>query len=156
MRKRRMMRELAALGHAPFTPSDEMRQMVKILVVNDTPHERIATILEISLIELQYHFAKELELAKDELLAISAARMIELARQKLDLGVAFRANELILKTRSKAWRIPAEEAVDGKPIESMSLTEVDQAIERLERERRNAAAAADPEAATVDVEGQSG
>jgi len=150
MRKKTMRRQLIALGHAPFEPTEDMRQLCRILVLNDTPHDRIATILEISLVQLQYFFAKELDLAKDAIVAVATQRMLDLANQTNDPGVAFRANELVLKTRSKSWRIPSDEAEQGKPVERMSLTEVDEAIARLERQRRDAAAAADAEAPAPD------
>ncbi len=145
-----MRRELAALGHDPFDPSDEQRRLCRVLALNDTPHERIAHILEITLVQLQYFFARELDLSKDAILAIAAQNMLDLSNQRLDLGVALRANELVLKTRSKSWRIPTDEAEQGKPVERMNLAEVDDAIARLERQRRDAHAAADQEAPAPD------
>ena len=156
MRRKRIRRELTALGYRPFEPSEEQRRQVRILSFNNVPHERIATIMEIPLVILQYAFARDLDLATDSIVHTLTERMLELATQQRDPGVAFRATELVLKTRSKAWRIPTDVTDHGKPVESMNLREVDEAIARLERERRDAAASADAEATTADVEGVAG
>jgi hypothetical protein len=148
-----MRRELVALGHPAFEPSEEQRRLCRVLALNDTPHERIAHILEITLPQLQYFFARELDLSKDAILAIAAQNMLDLSNQRNDLGVALRANELVLKTRSRSWRVPSDEAQEGKPVERMSLTEVDEAIARLERQRRDAAASADAEEAAPHEQG---
>ena len=155
MRHRTIRRQLAALGCPPFEPTDEQRFQVRVLAFNGVEAERIAEILEMRLIELQWHFRRELDLSEDVFLAQAAATVIELAQQRNDLGVALRAASTMLATRSARWREPkAVEAEEGKPVELMSLTDVDRAIADLERRRRHDAAPADAEAATADVEGQ--
>jgi hypothetical protein len=153
MRKRYQRRLLTALGYRPFEASEEQRRQVRILAFNNTPHERIAHIMEMPLVILQYAFARDLDLATDSIVHTLSERMLELATQQRDLPVAYRATELVLKTRSKAWRIPTDVVDHGKPVESMNLTEVDNAIARVQREIRDAAAAADAQATTADVEG---
>jgi hypothetical protein len=153
MKRKTQRRMLSALGYQPFEPSEEQRRQVRILSFNNTPHERIATIMEIPLVILQYAFARDLDLATDSIVHTLTERMLELATQKRDEGVAFNATKLVLQTRSKAWRIPSDVADHGKPVESMSLTEVDEAIARVNREIRDAAASADAQEAAPDVEG---
>lgn len=154
MRKRRVRRELAALGEDPFEPSEEQRSLVRTLALNDTPVERIAYILELSQVQVTYWFARELDLAKDAFITIATDRVIALIKQERDPGVALRASELLLKTRSRSWRVPSDEAQEGKPVERMTLTEVDDAIARLERQRRDAAAAAHEEEAAPHQQGK--
>lgn len=151
-----MMRELAALDCPPFSPTEEQRELVRILAFNGTDHDRIAAVLEVRPIELAYHFRRELDLSEDYVLALATKSVWELAAQRNDLGVALRANTLMLQTRSARWREPkAVDADDeGKPVDRMSLLEVDRAIAELERRRRDHASVADAEAAAPDVEGQ--
>lgn len=145
---------LAALDPRPFEATDELRQMVGLLVFNGTPEARIAAGLDLSIDELRYYFADELGYAQDRLLAKTAARVIALANQDADRGVALNAAKLMLQTRLKSWRVPETEVVEGKPVEAMSLIEVDRAIAELERRRRDAAAFADAEAAAPDQQGK--
>jgi hypothetical protein len=108
-------------------------------------------------LELAYWFSRELNLSEDFVLAKATAAIFDLANQRNDLGVAFRANELMLKTRSSRWREPrAVEAEAAKPVESMSLIEVDRALAELERRRREHAAAADAEAPAPGEQGLAG
>jgi hypothetical protein len=143
VRKRTRMRMLAALGKQPFEPTELQREYVRTLAFNDVPHERIAQILELDLIELQFHFQRELELSNDILSASAAKNMLDLAHQREDLGVAFRANELILRSRVKAWREPKQAEDKGEPmarISDMGLDEVERRIAELERRRARASA----------------
>lgn len=153
-----MRRQLAALGCPPFTPTDDQRELVRVLAFNRVEPERIAEILEMQELELLYWFRRELDLAEDFVLAKATAAMWELANQRNDLSIAFKANELMLKARSPHWREPkAVEAGDaGKPVERMNLIEVDRAIAELERRRRDAASPPDAEAPVDDVEGVAG
>ena len=153
MKKKTQRRMLTALGYAPFEPSEEQRRQVRILSFNNTPHERIAVIMEIPLPILQYAFARDLDLATDAIVHSLSERMLELATQKTDNTVAFHATKLVLQTRSKAWRVPADVVDASKPVESMSLAEVDEAIARVQREIRDAAQASAEEEAASDVEG---
>lgn len=154
MRAKAMRRQLVALGCPPYTPTEEQRELVRVLAFNGCDHERIAAILEVRLIELQYHFRRELELSEDYILAVSAQAVRELAAQRNDLGVALRANQLMLQSRSRRWRIPTEEVDERKPVEAMSLIEVDRAIAELERRQRDHAEAADAQAPADDLEGE--
>jgi hypothetical protein len=157
MREKTMRRQLAALGCPPFEPTDEQRELVRVLAFNGVAHERIAEILEIRMLELVYFFRRELSLAEDYVLAHATKAIFDLARQRNDLGVAYKANELMLRTRSPKWREPkAVEAEEGKPVERMNLIEVDRAIAELERRRREHAAAPDAEAPAPDIEDVAG
>ncbi|MET0668284.1 MAG: hypothetical protein ABWZ01_07240 [Methyloceanibacter sp.] len=152
MRAKTLRRQLVALGYAPFTPTDEQRFQVRVLAFNGVSTERIASILEMAEIELLYHFKRELELGEDVILAKAAATVMELSQQRNDLGVALRAAHAMLSARSARWREPKpQDPTDaGKPLELMSLSEVDRAIADLERRRRDPAAAADAQAESAD------
>ena len=141
MRYRQAKRALVALGYEPFTPTDEQRHMVRIFTFNGMEPARIAMHLSITEVELKAHFWKELELSNEAFLGESASSMVELARQRHDLGVALRANEAILKTRLKIWREPKQEAESllHKKIDNMSLEEVQRELERVRRARGEAA-----------------
>jgi len=152
MRERTKRRQLVALGCPAAEPTQDMRETVRIMAFNRVPLERIAVAMEMREIEVAYWFSRELDLAEDYYVTLATKAMLELAAQRADLGVAFRANEMMLRTRSKPWRVPADEADQGKPVEMMSLIEVDTAIAALERRRRDSAAAADAEAPAPDVE----
>jgi hypothetical protein len=125
-----MERNLAALGYQPFTPTEEQRELCRVLAFNGVAHDRIAEILEMALIELVWHFRRELDLSEDFVLAKATAAMFDLANQRNDLGVAFRANELMLRTRSPRWREPkVVEATDSvRRIEDMDLGQVEAEI----------------------------
>lgn len=157
MRQKTMRRQLAALGCPPFEPTEDQKELVRVLAFNGVEHERIAKILEMREIELLYYFRRELDLAEDYVLAKATKAIFELAAQRNDLGVAYRSNELLLRTRSAKWREPkAVEPEEGRPVERMTLIEVDRAIAELERRRRSTAAAADAEAPASDVEDLAG
>lgn len=156
MRERTIRRTLLALGCEPFTPTEDQRELVRVLSFNGVERDRIAEILELRPIELAYHFRRELDLSEDYYLAQAASTVIELAKQRSDLGVALRASEAMLRARSSRWREPRaiDPGDEGRPIETMSLIEVDHAIAELERRRRDHAPPADPQAAADDVEGE--
>lgn len=154
MRDKLLRRQLLALGYPPFHATDEQRFQVRVLAFNGVPVERIAAIMELAEVELLYHFRRELELGEDVILAKAAATVMELSQQRNDLGVALKAAHAMLSARSARWREPKPtdaEAV-GKPVELMSLPEVDNAIADLERRRRSSAAASDQEASTADLQ----
>lgn len=148
-----MRRMLTALGYSAFEPTEEQRRKVRILSFNNTPVERIAVIMEMPLPILTYYFAKDLDLATDAIVTHLTEKMLELATQRDDKGIAFKAGELVLKTRSKAWRVPADVVDQGKPVEQMSLVEVDDAIARVERAIRELESAAQQEAPASDEQG---
>lgn len=135
MRKRRAHRLLVASGAGrPFEPSDEQRWLVSVLAFNGTPEPRIASGLGLTLPELQYYFRDELGYAGDRILAHCAADMIKLARQKEDLGVSLRANELMLRTRLPNWREPKQTEAQApalERVESLSLREVEAELAKL-------------------------
>jgi hypothetical protein len=134
-------RKLVALGYPQFEPTDEQRKMVRILAFNQTPEDRIAEALNIPVPVLRYCFRREMNYATDEVCAIAAQNILELAAQRKDLGVALRANELLVKTRLRSWREP--NASDDTPpprIANMTLQEVEAEIERIKR-RGDASAA---------------
>lgn len=151
MRKRTIRRQLAAIGKASFRPTPEQQQLVRILSYNETPLERIAQLLKLSVLELQMLFADELQLSKDQFLAVAAQTVVECATQRGDLGVALRASELMLKARLAVWREPKQtEAAVRKRISAMSLEEVEAELAALDERRRAAASTAEPEAAPPD------
>lgn len=150
MRKKRIRRELAALGHEPFQPTKEQREMVQVYQWNGVPHDRIAMLLGISLEELLYHFQAELDLGEDQLLGFAASRIFYLAGQNADLGVALRASQHIAQAKSRRWRIPKEAPDDGsssgtKRIGKMSLDEVEAELAEMDARRRAATSAPDEE-----------
>jgi hypothetical protein len=116
--------------------SDAERRLVSVLVFNDTPDERIAVILRRTLEDLRHTFARELNFAKDEIMARATTSILDAAAQRDELGVSLRANELILKTHSKAWREPkAEPEPQQKRISEMTLADVEAEIARIQRRR---------------------
>lgn len=150
MREKRKRRELAALGHPPFKPTKEQREMVQVYQWNGVPHERIALLLGISYDELVYHFAAELELGEDQLLGFAASRIFYLAGQNADLGVSLRAAQHIAQAKSRRWRIPKEMPDDGsssgpKRIKDMSLQEVEDELAQMDQRRRASSPAPDEE-----------
>jgi hypothetical protein len=151
-----MLRELVALDCPPFEPTEDQREMVRVLAFNGVEHDRIAAVLEIRPIELAYHFRRELDLSEDIILAIATQAVRELAKQRTDLGVAFRANELMLRTRSPRWREPKVEAAVNVRPEDMDLAQVEAAIARLERRLADAAGPAEAEAAAPGDEAIAG
>ena len=136
---------LAALGYPDFEATDEQRRMVRILAFNQTPEDRIAEALNIPVQVLRYVFRREMDYATDEVCAIAAQNILELAAQRKDLGVALRANELLVRTRLRCWREP-KESDDLPParIEGMTLAEVEAEIERIRRGTAHAAGAGPP------------
>jgi hypothetical protein len=157
MQRRTKRRQLAALGRPPFEPTDQHRQLVRLMSFNDRPIDAIAGQLEITPLEVRYHFAVELNLGRDQLLAAAAGTMVDLARQRDDLGVAFKAAELMLKTRLKAWRVPAEETADSLDplveIENLSLDQVEERLARIRRDREGPAGAGETPAHAADESG---
>lgn len=145
-RRRRIRRELVALGFPRHEPTDATRMQVRLLVFNKTPHEIIAAALAIDPTVLSYWYARELEFTETEILAQAAANMLELAAQRIDLGVAYRANETLLKTRLAAWREPrpldAEKPVEEKPTKQLTLQQVEDELSRLNDARSKDGAAA--------------
>ena len=153
MRRRKIRRELAALGHAPHYASPELRAKVRLLAFNKLAPERIAEYLGIDVVVLKYWYHKELDFTDMEVLAQAAANVMELATQRKDLGVAMRANELMLRTRSAAWREPKApepgtqaETVELEQVDRLTLAEVERELAKLERaaQRRPAQARAKP------------
>jgi hypothetical protein len=149
MRRRTAQRRLVALGHQPWVPSEEQREMVKMYALNEVPHEKIARILECTLAELHYHFSRELNLGVEELLGWAAGRASWLASQNQDLGVAYRATMHLLQSRKKAWRIPKTEEPEEerqRPVARLTLAETEAEIERIlaRRAGRGATAGAAP------------
>jgi len=140
VRKKRIRRELAALGHEPFEPTDEQRKMVQVYVFNGLEPDRIAQLMGLHLDQLVYHFKDELELSEDQLVGFAAGRMFYLAGQNLDLGVSLRAASHIVQARSRRWRIPKDEPIDPaegqKRISKMSLDDVENELADLEQRRR--------------------
>jgi hypothetical protein len=129
-----MRRQLIALGEHVFEPTDEHRKMVRIMAFNDVPEARIAEYIGVSVLQLQFLFHKELRLSREQILAVAASNMFELASQRVDLGVALRANEAILKTRSPSWREPKSQ--EPRPpardrVQSLTLDEVEAEIARI-------------------------
>jgi hypothetical protein len=122
---------LVALGHETWTPSDEQRARVRTLAYNRVPHERIARFLHCTVEELRFHFQHELELGEDEILALAAANIFRLANQQEDLGVALRANQMLLQTRHAGWREPKPTAEDSaqKRISQMTTEELEALVE---------------------------
>jgi len=142
MREKRKRRELAVLqpDREPFKPTDEQREQVKIYKWNGLGEERIAALLGLTLDELRYHFAAEMEYSEDQLLGFAASRIFYLAGQNQDLGVALRASQHIAMAKSRRWRIPKEGpedpgAGDHKRLSSMSLDDVEQELADMERRR---------------------
>lgn len=137
MRRRKIRRELAALGHERHHPTPTTRAKVRILAFNKNTHETIAAYLSIDVTVLRYWYADELNLSEMEVLAIAAENVIALANQKNDLGVALRANEMMLRARSAAWREPKAAdppapPVEDIPVQSLTLDQVEKELARLE------------------------
>jgi hypothetical protein len=157
MRRRKIRRELAALGHKPHTPNDQTRAKVRILAFNKTPPEVIANYLSIHVDVLRYWYSRELDLTETEVLAMAAENVLALASQRGDLGVSLRANELVLRTRSRHWREPkAEEPpiaalAETKRPDRLTLEEVEAELARIDAPVGRSADAA-PAAGTVDPE----
>lgn len=135
-RKRLSNHELALLSLNQHEPTSVTRAKVRAHSFNRVPHEIIARILNISLPALRYWYWSELELTEHEILAIAAQNVMSLANQTLDLGVALRANETLLRTRSIYWREPkaAEPPADALPVtkvEQMTLQQVEMELARI-------------------------
>jgi hypothetical protein len=134
LRKKTVRRYLVASGRQPFEPTDELRKLVSVLVFNGTSEARIAEGLGLDLVELRYYFANELGYSTDRILAGASATIIELSKQRADLGVALKAASLMVQTRLSVWREPRPEA--PKPpaearIGSLTLDEVERELARL-------------------------
>lgn len=141
-------RDLVLVPSTPWAPSEEQRKQVRAFVFNGLSEERIASILGITVDELEYHFAAELEFTEDIWGGFATERMMFLASQNENLGVAYRATRDILQTRQKRWRIPKDEPVmqgGARRIGKMSLNEVEQELAEMDKRRRAAASAPDTE-----------
>ncbi len=128
-------RQLAALGYLPHKPTESTRAQVRVLVINHTPFSMICRIMVLEPEVLRYHYWRELDLAEEELKAMAAANMLALANQRADLGVAMRANELILKSRSAVWRepkqAPPEDVAKPTRVRNMTLEQVESELARI-------------------------
>lgn len=141
-------RDLVLVTNNTWSPSEEQRKQVRAFVFNGLSEERIASILGISVDELEYHFPAELEFTEDLWGGFAAERMMFLASQNQDLGVAYRATKTILETRQKRWRVPKDEPVlqgGARRIGKMSLNEVEEELAAMDKRRRAAASAPDTE-----------
>lgn len=127
MRKKALRRMLATLGREPFTPTDAQRELVRILVFNETPEPRIAEAVGCPEGELRYWFSRELDYSKEQMLAVCAANMFRLANQTSDLGVSLKANQLMLSTRLRAWREPKDDPnqATSTPLERLSTEQLE-------------------------------
>jgi hypothetical protein len=144
MRESNPKRQQIALGLGAYQPTEPHREMVVILKLNGTPHQRIAMALKISLAELEYWYPDELELGEDAVLFAAAKRVLALSAQNVDLGVSLRASQAILQPRLKTWREPKlDPATSAGDIDELTLEQVEREIARLERERRAAFATQD-------------
>lgn len=147
---------LEAVTKARWKPSETHRELVRVHVLNGIPEHRIAASFGVSVDELRYHFSKELNFSREEVLAMAAHNMIRLANRDDDPATAFRANALLLQSRLKTWRVPTGDAPDAteqealKAVGKMSLEEMDAEIGRILARRAGrgeaAAAPADPHA----------
>jgi hypothetical protein len=128
-----MRRMLTVIHGNRFVPSEPQREMVTLLVFNETPWERIALQVGCSMDELTYHFDRELNLSKDQLLAIFTRNIFDLANQRDDLGVALRANEMATR-QVRAYQPPRQEPIAApviERVESLTEDEVDREIKRI-------------------------
>jgi hypothetical protein len=136
MRRRTIRRELAALGYNPHTPSDRTRRTVQLMAFNKYPHEMIARYLGIEQTVLRYWYMHELDMTEAEVVAHATENIFRLADQREDDGIALRANELILRTRSPHWREPKasepEKPVEDLPVETLTLDQVEKELARID------------------------
>jgi hypothetical protein len=150
MRKKTQRKMIAVLTGETHTPNDGSRKLVVTLKLNDVTHDRIAACLGINRLTLEYFYSKELDFGVDAVLAHATERMLWLADQNTDLGVSLRATQALLAPRVKSWREPHVDVTEGVgDISDLTLAQVEDAIARLERQRRAATATAG-EAAGVD------
>lgn len=148
MRRAQAKRELMALGYRQWKPSDAQRDQVRIHHMNGVPEWRICQHIGCTIEELRYHFWRELNLGKDEMIAWASERMFRLARQEAEPSVAFQATKLILQTRSKHWRVPTTDKDHDdheKPIAALTMAEMEVEIAKLLERRRAAAGSATSE-----------
>jgi hypothetical protein len=135
MRRRRIRQELAALGYEDHIPTDELRNRVRLYVINKVEHEVIARVLDISVGVLRYFYWRELSNTDVEAQARMAQNVLELATQRNDLGVALRASEFFLKAHSPTWREPRAVDPDRQGevlrVGRLSLEQVEAALARL-------------------------
>jgi hypothetical protein len=125
-------RELAALGFPEHIPTDALRNQVRMYAFNKVEHETIARVLDIDVGVLRYFYWRELSLTDVEIIARATQNILELAMQRDDRGVALKANELILKSRSSHWREPR--AAEPPIADDMNLSKVERlTIEQVER-----------------------
>jgi hypothetical protein len=150
MRQRTIRKMLTVITGESYTPNAADREQVVMLKLNDVSHDRIATSIGVSRLTLEYFYAQELDMGVDAILAHCSKRMLFLANQNADLGVALRANESFLKPRVKSWREPHVDVLTGiGDISDRTLEQVEADIERLERQLA-AAARAEEAAAGLD------
>ena len=129
MRRKTIKRHMVALGRRAFEPTEEQRLRVRLWAFNGVPEEEIASGIGVELLELRYWFAKELRYSTTQIMEVVAKNILELASQREDLGVALRANELVARTRSRAWREPkGEEAPLSTNLESVSTEELERIV----------------------------
>jgi AcrR family transcriptional regulator len=138
MRHTTIRRNLIALGEQPFEPTDEQRATVRIMAFNERPLEDIAAQLDISVTALTWYFRNELRLSKDQVANMATRNLLALANQTEDLGIAYKVNELIARTRIPAWREPKETPAatnELAEVDHLTLTEVEARLARIERTR---------------------
>jgi hypothetical protein len=152
MREKMKRRMLTVLTGEHYSPSDAHRKLVVTLKLNDVTHDRIAACLGCSRVALEYFYSKELDFGVDAVLAHATERMLYLANQDADLGVSLRATQALLAPRVKSWREAQVDVTESiGDISDLTLAKVEDAIARLERQRRAAhatagqAAGADPD-----------
>ena len=147
MRRKTLANMLKVIHGQRFDPSPDQREMVTLLVFGESPPERIAEHIGCSMDELRYHFHRELNLSKEQLLACFTKNVFQLANQRDDLGVAMRANEFILRP-TKVFRVPKDEPAPPiapvERIESLTEAEVDREISRLRGLAGRAGLSAEP------------
>ena len=98
---------LTVITGEAYVPSEAHREMVVILKLNDVSHDRIANAIGVSRLTLEYFYAKELDFGVTAIVAHCTKRMLWLANQNADLGVALKANAMVLQPRVKSWREPS-------------------------------------------------
>lgn len=133
-----MKKELAALGYPQWEPSNKMREEVRTFAFNRVPEEKIAGYFNLDLVELRYHFHRELGYGEQELLGWSARNVFRIAQMvETAPGPALQANLTMLQARSRHWRVPKdpnEGEAAQKPISAMSLDELGARIAEIDRE----------------------
>ena len=142
MRQRTIRNACSRSSQAKATrPNAADRELVVLLKLNDVSHDRIANAIGVSRLTLEYFYAKELDLGTTAIIAHCTKRMLWLANQNVDLGVALKANAMVLQPRVKTLaRAALDVAETVGDISDRTLEQIEADIERLERQRRTAAA----------------